>query len=148
MAKYQNQLQDPHHPESTINDLVDQFGDTGVEEGEFPQARDDDYDPAFVSSKQPPRDHPQRVRKPSRRVLENVIHHDEIPFDDPEVFVNNTFVIMPNEPTTFAEAMAHGNPSKRPWSQSIIERLGANGSTKSSAMVPTKPAGLSKDLRK
>jgi hypothetical protein len=37
------QQEDDHQLDSTVNDLVDQFGDTGVEEGEFPQARDDDY---------------------------------------------------------------------------------------------------------
>jgi hypothetical protein len=34
---------------STINDLVDQFGNTGVEEEEFPQARkDNEYIPAAM----------------------------------------------------------------------------------------------------
>ena len=33
----QREQQDNSHLNSTINNLVDQFGDTGVEEGEFPQ---------------------------------------------------------------------------------------------------------------
>jgi hypothetical protein len=100
-----------HRLDSTVNDLVDQFGDTGVEEGEFPQARDDDYSPA-VDQPQATRDHPQRVRKPSQKVLENIIHYDEIPVDDPEVFVNNTFVILHNEPATYAEAMQRADSDK------------------------------------
>jgi hypothetical protein len=42
----QDQQVHPHQLDSTVNDLVDQFGDTGVEEGEFPQAgKDDEYVP-------------------------------------------------------------------------------------------------------
>jgi Reverse transcriptase (RNA-dependent DNA polymerase)/GAG-pre-integrase domain len=107
----------PQQLNSTVNDLIDQFGDTGVEEGEFPQARnDDDYVPTSIDQTrlQPPlRDHPQRVRKPTRRVLDNVIHHDEIPVDDPEVFVNNVFAPMESEPTTYAEAMQR--PESKKW---------------------------------
>ncbi len=91
----------------------DQFGDTGVEEGEFPQARDGGYIPAGRLQSQPTRDHPQRVREPSQKVRNNVIHYDEIPVDDPDVFVNNTFVIMHNEPATYAEAMQQ--PDSNRW---------------------------------
>jgi hypothetical protein len=119
--------QRPHQLDTTVNDLVDQFGDTGVEEGEFPQARDDDYVPATTAAidqaeidqaaidqnaidqaeiDQPQlRNHPKRIRKPTRRVLDNIIHYDEIPVDDPEVFVNNVFASMYDEPTTYTEAM-------------------------------------------
>jgi hypothetical protein len=41
----QQEQQNNSHLDSTVNDLVDQFGDTGVEEGEFPQSRDSDYIP-------------------------------------------------------------------------------------------------------
>ena len=125
----------PHQLDSTVNDLVDQFGDTGVEEGEFPQARDDEYVPAITVAidqaaidqavidqaiidqakiDQPqPRNHPQRLRKPSQRVLDNIIHYDEIPVDDPEVYVNNAFAPMESEPTTYAEAMQR--PESQKW---------------------------------
>ena len=105
----QQEQQDNGHLDTTVNNLVDQFGETGIEEGEFPQSRDGDFIPANnVSTNgqlEPPRDHPQRVRKPSQKVLDNIIHYDEIPIDDPDVFVNNTFVIMNNEPPTYAEAL-------------------------------------------
>jgi Reverse transcriptase (RNA-dependent DNA polymerase) len=97
-----------HQLDFTVNDLVDQFGDTGVEEGEFPQARnDDEYIPAATidQSQSQPRSHPKRVRKPSQRVLDNVIHYDEIPVDDPEVYVNNAFAPIENEPATYREAI-------------------------------------------
>jgi hypothetical protein len=102
------------HPQlsTTINDLVDQFGDTGVEEGEFPQARDDDYVPATTIEALPPRDHPQRIKKPTRKVVHNDIHYDEIPIDDPEVYVNNAFVAMQNEPNTYTEAMQRPDSKK------------------------------------
>jgi hypothetical protein len=41
------QQQEGRHLDSTVNDLVDQFGDTGIKEGEFPQARDNNYIPAI-----------------------------------------------------------------------------------------------------
>jgi hypothetical protein len=48
IAASRQQDQDHHPLDTTVNDLVDQFGDTGVEEGEFPQARRyDDY--SFLS---------------------------------------------------------------------------------------------------
>lgn len=117
----QQQVQEPHQLDTTINALVDQFGDTGVEEGEFPQVqKDDEYTPTPTIAVQPQlRDHPQRVRKPSRRVLDNIIHYDEIPIDDPKVFVNNAFVVMHNEPTTYADAMQRAD-SKR-W-QAAMEK--------------------------
>jgi hypothetical protein len=62
---------------------------------------------------------PKRVRKPSQRVLENIIHYNEIPMDDPKVFVKNAFIIMHNEPATYAEAMQRAE-SKR-W-QAAIEK--------------------------
>jgi hypothetical protein len=37
----QEQQDHSHQLDSTVNDLIDRFGDTGVEEGEFPQARRD-----------------------------------------------------------------------------------------------------------
>jgi hypothetical protein len=45
------------------------------------------------------------LRKPSQRVLDNIIHYDEIPVDDPEVYVNNALAPMESEPTIYAEAM-------------------------------------------
>jgi hypothetical protein len=105
--------QEERHLDSTVNNLVDQFGDTGIEEGEFPQARDNNYIPATDQSQPQPRSHPQRVRKPSQRVLDNVIHYNEIPVDDLEVFVNNTFVIMYNEPVTYTQAMQR--PDNKKW---------------------------------
>jgi hypothetical protein len=125
----QQQEQDHSHQlDSTVNDLVDQFGDTGVEEGEFPQARkDNEYVPAATidqSQPQPqPRDHPQRLRKPSRRVLDNVIHYDEIPIDDPEVYVNNAFAVMHDEPTTYTEAMQRAE-NKR-WYAAMLKEVKA-----------------------
>ncbi len=113
----QQQEQQDIHPyqlDSTVNDLVDQFGDTGVEEGEFPQARNDnEYTPAATIDQSQPRDHPQRVRKPTQRVLDNIIHYDEIPIDDPEVYVNNAFAPMENEPTTYKEATQR--PDSKRW---------------------------------
>jgi hypothetical protein len=53
------------------------------------------------------------VRKPSQRVLDNVIHYDEIPVDDPEVYVNNAFAPMENEPTTYKEATQR--PDSKRW---------------------------------
>jgi len=67
----QQEQDQSHQLDSTVNDLVDQFGDTGVEEGEFPQVQDDDYVPATMTDRsqhrdQPqPRHYPQRTRKPS-----------------------------------------------------------------------------------
>src|SRR6266516_2243236 len=72
-------------PDSTINNLVDQFGDTGVEEGEFPQARGDNEYTATTTKQSQLRDYPQRIRKPSQRVLDNINHYDEIPVDDPRL---------------------------------------------------------------
>ena len=46
----QQEQQNDSHLNTTINNLVDQFGDTGVEEGKFPQARDIDYIPANAST--------------------------------------------------------------------------------------------------
>jgi hypothetical protein len=109
----QQEQQDSHQLDTTVNDLVDQFGDTGVEEGEFPQAQDDyiPVTPATIDKLQP-RNHPQRLKKPSQRVLDNIIHYDEIPVDDPEVYVNNAFAPMENEPTTYKEAIQRSD-SKR-----------------------------------
>jgi len=63
-----SQQQDQHHPhqlDSTVNDLVDQFGDTGVE-GEFPQARKDDEYTIVDQSQPQPRSHPQRLQTTPR----------------------------------------------------------------------------------
>ena len=46
----QQEQQNDSHLNTTINNLVDQFGDTGVEEGKFPQAQDIDYIPANAST--------------------------------------------------------------------------------------------------
>jgi hypothetical protein len=103
---------DIRQPDTTINDLVDQFGDTGVEEGEFPQARDDEYLPDATATNTPTRNHPQRTRKPSRRVLDNIIHYDEIPVDDPDIYVNNVFAPMQNDPVTYEEAIRRSDGEK------------------------------------
>ena len=99
-------------PDSTINDLVDQF-DTGVEEGEFPQARGDNEYTATTTKQSQLRDYPQRIRKPSQRVLDNIIHYDEIPVDGPEVYVNNVFAPLEDEPATYKEAIQ--SPDSKKW---------------------------------
>ena len=117
----QNLSSNIHQPNTTINDLVDQFGDTGVEEGEFPQARDDEYTPdetATATNQSQLRNHPQRTKKPTQRVLDNIIHYDEIPVDDPEVYVNNVFAPLEDEPATYKEAI------QRPDSDKWYEAMG------------------------
>jgi hypothetical protein len=61
------------------------------------------------------------VRKPSQRVLDNVIHYDEIPVDDPDVYVNNVFASMENEPLTYAEAMKR--PDWQQWCNAMTKEV-------------------------
>ena len=44
---------------------------------------------------------------------DNVVHYDEIPVDDPEVYVNNAFAPMEDEPTTYQEATQR--PDSQRW---------------------------------
>jgi hypothetical protein len=123
----QQQEQDHSHQlNSTINDLVDQFGNTSVKEGEFPQARNNNkYIPATIidqsQSQSQPRSYPQRVRKPSQRVLDNVIHYNEIPIDNPEIYVNNVFIPIKDEPTTYQEATQR--PDSQRWYAAMDKKV-------------------------
>jgi hypothetical protein len=60
-----------------------------------------------------PRSHPERVRNPSQRIRDNVIYYNEIPVDDPDVYVNNAFASMENELTTYKEATQR--PDNKRW---------------------------------
>jgi hypothetical protein len=98
---------------STVNDLVDQFNNTGVEEGEFPQIQDNKYVSTSAINQLKPRSHSQRVRNRSQQVLDNVIYYDEIPVDDPDVYVNNAFAPIENKSITYKEALQR--PDSKKW---------------------------------
>jgi hypothetical protein len=120
LSRQQKQYQ-YYQLDSTVNDLVDQFDDTGVEEGEFPQTRDDEYILTAAINQLESRSHPKRVRNPSQQVLDNVIHYNEIPIDDPEVYVNNAFASMENEPATYKEATQRSDSKK--WYAAIEKKI-------------------------
>jgi hypothetical protein len=61
------------------------------------------------------------VRKPSQRVLDNVIYYDEIPIDDPEVYVNNVFVLIEDEPIIYQEAIQR--PDSQRWYAAINKEV-------------------------
>ena len=48
-----------------------------------------------------------------------MIHYDEIPIDDPDIFVNNAFASMESEPIAYAEAMQRAE--SRRW-QAAMEK--------------------------
>jgi hypothetical protein len=61
------------------------------------------------------------VRNRSQRVLDNVIYYDEISVDDFDVYVNNAFASMENEPITYKEATQR--PDSKRWYAAIKKEI-------------------------